>query len=108
MEEIHHTQKLDAPSGTAITLAEGVLGEISRKDHWANEKTSSPGVLPITSKRIDQVPGTHEVNYHSEIDSISIKHVAHSREGFASGALMAAEWLIGKQGVFGMSDMLPF
>lgn len=108
MEEIHHTQKLDSPSGTAITLAQGMLDEISRKKFWVNEKNDDPEALPIVSKRIDPTPGAHEINYHSEIDSITIRHTAHSRAGFAAGALMAAEWVIGKQGVFGMEDMLPF
>lgn len=108
LEEIHHTQKLDAPSGTAITLAQGILDEISRKKFWVNEKDINPKALSILSKRIDPAPGTHEINYRSEIDSITIRHTAHSREGFAEGALMAAEWIVGKQGVFGMSDMLTF
>ncbi|MCB0562644.1 MAG: 4-hydroxy-tetrahydrodipicolinate reductase, partial [Phaeodactylibacter sp.] len=108
LEEIHHTQKLDAPSGTAITLAQGILDEITRKKSWINEKSEDPEALSIISKRIDPAPGTHEINYHSEIDSITIRHTAHSREGFAAGALMAAEWIVGRQGVFGMSDMLPF
>lgn len=106
LEEIHHTQKLDAPSGTAITLAQGILDEISRKKFWVNERDSNPKALSIISKRIDPAPGTHEINYHSEIDSITIRHTAHSREGFATGALLAAEWIAGKQGVFGMNDML--
>lgn len=108
VEEIHHTQKLDAPSGTAITLAQGILDEISRKKFWVNDKDDNPEALPIISKRIDPAPGTHEIHYHSEIDSITIRHTAHSREGFAAGALMAAEWIVGKQGVFGMGDLLPF
>jgi len=107
MEEIHHTQKLDAPSGTAITLAQDILNEVSRKKYWVKEQSDDPEGLSIASKRIDSTPGTHEINYHSAIDSITIRHTAHSRQGFASGALMAAEWLIGKEGVFGMEDMLP-
>jgi 4-hydroxy-tetrahydrodipicolinate reductase len=107
MEEIHHTQKLDAPSGTAITLAQGILNEVSRKKYWVKEESDDAEALPIASKRIDPAPGTHEINYHSAIDSITIRHTAHSREGFATGALMAAEWLVGKEGVFGMEDMLP-
>lgn len=106
IEEIHHTQKLDAPSGTAITLAQGILDEIERKKYWVNQESEETDALPIISKRIDKTPGTHEINYHSAIDSISLKHTAHSREGFASGALLAARWLIGKQGVFGMEDLL--
>ena len=106
MEEIHHTQKLDAPSGTAITLAEGIMENISEKKNWINEPSEKPDELGIVSKRIDKVPGTHEIVYESVVDSISIKHTAHSREGFASGALMAAAWIIGKQGFFEMKDML--
>ncbi|GGG48770.1 4-hydroxy-tetrahydrodipicolinate reductase [Croceivirga lutea] len=104
MEEIHHTQKLDAPSGTAITLAEGIL-ENSVLTAWkldANEE----GVLPIHSIREGQVPGTHTVNYDSAVDSIQIKHTAHGREGFALGAIIAAEWIHGKTGVYSMKDVL--
>ena len=108
MEEIHHTQKLDAPSGTAITLAQGIMKEMSRKTNWVTEKTANPTDLAILSKRIDKVPGTHEIVYHSPIDSIEIKHTAHSRAGFAGGAIMAAEWLIEKKGCFGMGDLLGF
>lgn len=106
MEEIHHTQKLDAPSGTAITLAEGIIGEIDRKKSWKNEATEQADELPIISKRIDKVPGTHEISYDSAVDNITITHTAHSREGFAKGALAAAEWMLGKQGFYGMEDML--
>jgi 4-hydroxy-tetrahydrodipicolinate reductase len=106
MEEIHHTQKLDAPSGTAITLAEGIMENIPEKKSWVNEPSEKLDELGIVSKRIDKVPGTHEIVYESEVDSIAIKHTAHSREGFASGALMAAAWIIGKQGFFEMKDML--
>lgn len=106
MEEVHHTQKLDAPSGTAITLAEGILAELARKANWINEPTTQPTQLPIISKRIDKVPGTHEVSYESPVDTITITHTAHSREGFARGALAAAEWLVGKTGFYGMEDML--
>jgi 4-hydroxy-tetrahydrodipicolinate reductase len=108
MEEIHHTQKLDAPSGTAITLAEGILQEISAKKSWVNEESQVPDELPIISKRIDKVPGTHTILFESEVDSIEIKHTAHSREGFAKGAILAAAWIIGKQGVFSMKDVLSF
>ena len=108
MEEIHHTQKLDAPSGTGITLAEGILEKIARKSKWVNNETETPEELALVSKRIDKVPGTHTVNYSSPIDTIEITHVAHSREGFAKGALSAAEWIVGKEGCFGMSDMLGF
>ncbi|MEZ5043529.1 MAG: 4-hydroxy-tetrahydrodipicolinate reductase [Saprospiraceae bacterium] len=106
MEEVHHTQKLDAPSGTAITLAEGILAELARKANWINAPTTQPAQLPIISKRIDKVPGTHEVSYESPVDTITITHTAHSREGFARGALAAAEWLVGKTGFYGMEDML--
>ncbi len=106
MEEIHHTQKLDAPSGTAITLAEGIMEKIARKTKWELDEPSDEKTISIISKRIDPTPGTHTVRYYSEIDDIKIEHVAHSRQGFAKGALRAAEWLVGKQGVFGMKDLL--
>lgn len=105
MEEIHHTEKLDAPSGTAISLAEGIIGEHKKYNQWilneVKEKT-----IPIRSKRIDMVPGTHEITYSSEADSISITHTANNREGFALGAVIAAEWILGKTGVFTMKDVL--
>lgn len=106
MEEVHHTQKLDAPSGTAITLAEGIIRQLDRKSKWKPERVDSELDIPISSKRIDRVPGTHHVKYFSEVDEIEIIHTARSREGFAKGALHAAEWLVGKQGVFGMRDLL--
>lgn len=107
MEEIHHTQKLDAPSGTAITLAEDIIRELPRKKIWSGDAvTASDDVLLIASKRIGQTPGTHEVTYASPIDTISIRHEAHSREGFARGALLAAGWLIGRKGCFGMNEVL--
>lgn len=106
MEEVHHTQKKDAPSGTAITLAEQILERIDRKSTWINELTDNPSELSIISKRTDPAPGTHTVNYHSKIDDITIIHTAHSRKGFASGAVIAAEWLVGKKGIFGMKDVL--
>jgi 4-hydroxy-tetrahydrodipicolinate reductase len=106
LEEIHHTQKLDAPSGTAITLAEGLLEKITRKSKWVKESANQENELPIFSKRIENVPGTHSINYDSEIDSIEIKHTAHSRLGFAKGALMAAEWMNNRKGIYGMEDML--
>lgn len=108
MEEIHHTQKLDAPSGTGITLAEGILSRLGRKDKWVNQAATSSNELALVSKRIDKVPGTHIVTYSSPIDSIEIKHTAHSREGFAVGAIQAAAWAIGKKGVFTVRDMLGF
>ncbi|RKR07128.1 dihydrodipicolinate reductase [Maribacter vaceletii] len=104
MEEIHHTQKLDAPSGTAITLAEGVINN-SDYTKWKLDE-SGTNQIPITAKRIEAVPGTHTVFYDSEIDSIEIKHTAHNREGFALGAVIAAEWIIGKKGIFTMKDVL--
>ncbi len=108
LTEIHHTQKLDAPSGTAITLAEDLLSEISSKNQWRNELTKDPKTLSILSERIDQVPGTHRIDWQSAVDTIRLEHVAHSREGFAKGALAAATWIVDKKGVFGMKDMLGF
>lgn len=104
MEEIHHTQKLDAPSGTAISLAKDII-EQSDYSSWALDN-AKPDEILIDAKRIENVPGTHSVFYHSDIDSIEIKHTAHSREGFAFGAVIAAEWLQGKTGVFTMKDVL--
>ncbi|PSL30014.1 4-hydroxy-tetrahydrodipicolinate reductase [Chitinophaga ginsengisoli] len=106
MEEIHHTQKRDAPSGTAITLAEQLMELVRRKQEWVNEETSRPEQLSIISKREDPAPGTHSITYTSAIDDITITHTAHSREGFASGAVIAAEWLKGKTGIFSMKDVL--
>lgn len=108
MAETHHTQKLDAPSGTAITLAEGILEQLERKSSWVNQPETKADELSILSYRVDPAPGTHEVYYESAIDSIEIRHTAHSREGFASGAVQAAVWLVGKKGVFTMSDLLGF
>ncbi len=106
MEEIHHTQKKDAPSGTAITLAEQVLQHITGKSKWVNDATSNPAELSIISKRIDPAPGTHSIKYSSEIDDIEIIHTAHSRKGFATGAVLAAEFLNGKKGIFSMKQVL--
>ncbi len=106
MEEIHHTQKLDAPSGTAISLAKGVI-ENSKYTNWTLDKPAE-NEIHIEALRIADVPGTHTVTYSSEVDSIEIKHTAHNREGFALGAVIAAEWLAGKQGVFTMKDVLNF
>lgn len=106
IEETHHTQKLDAPSGTAITIAEGILEKIERKDQWVNENSEVDNHLNIISHRIENVPGTHVVKYHSAIDDIEIKHTAHNRKGFATGAVIAGEWLIGKKGMFTMRDVL--
>jgi len=106
IEEIHHTQKKDSPSGTAITLAEGILNNNHNKEKWVLGETENKTELSITSKRIDPAPGTHIINYDSLIDSIEIKHTAHSRVGFASGAVLAAEFLNGKKGTFSMSDVV--
>ena len=106
LEEIHHTQKRDAPSGTALSLALQVLEEVTRKKKWVNEETDDLSELPIISKRIDPAPGTHIVKYASPIDDIVIVHTAHSRKGFASGAVLAAEFLNGKKGSFEMKDVL--
>jgi len=106
MEEIHHTAKKDAPSGTAITLAEQILEKISGKTKWVNEVESKPEELSIISKRIDPAPGIHSIVYSSDIDDIEIKHTAHNRKGFATGAVLAAEFLAGKKGIYGMSDVL--
>lgn len=108
MEEIHHIYKKDAPSGTAITAAEGILANLDRKEKWVLNQSHTKEELRIVDKRIAAVPGTHTVIYHSPIDSIELKHTAYSREGFATGAVLAAEFLQGKKGVFGMSDMLGF
>jgi len=104
LEEIHHTQKLDAPSGTAITLAEDIIKNTTYTG-WKLDATEVR-ILPITAIREGNVPGTHSIIYQSTVDSIEIKHTAHSREGFALGALTAAEWIVGKHGVFKMKDVL--
>lgn len=106
MEEIHHTAKKDAPSGTAVTLAEGILKNYTTKQTWVNEITSDEAKLGIVSKRIDPAPGTHSIFYDSAIDSIEIKHTAHSRMGFAFGAVLAAEFIQNKKGIFTMKDVL--
>lgn len=108
MEETHHTQKKDAPSGTAITLAEQIIENLKRKQHWTNEATDEPSSFPIIAHRIENVPGTHSVKYTSSIDDIEIIHTAHNREGFARGAVLAAEFIAGKQGIFTMKDVLGF
>jgi 4-hydroxy-tetrahydrodipicolinate reductase len=113
IEEIHHTQKLDAPSGTAISLAKGVI-ENSSYTNWTLDKletnhtsdTELGNQIHIEAKRIGTVPGTHTVTYNSVVDAIEIKHTAHNREGFALGAILAAEWIVGKQGIFTMKDVL--
>lgn len=106
LREIHHTQKKDAPSGTAISLAEQILEQIGRKKKWVNEKSLNAGDLSIISERIDPAPGTHTVTYSSAIDDIEITHTAHNRTGFALGAVLAAEFLAGKEGFFGMKEVL--
>lgn len=106
LEEIHHTQKKDAPSGTAITLAEGVMETYQAMTKWVNDTAPQPGELLIVSKRIDPDPGTHTIRYTSEIDDITITHSAHSRKGFALGAVVAAEFLKDKKGIFTMKEVL--
>ncbi len=108
MEEVHHIHKLDSPSGTAITLAEGIIENIDRKTQWKEAGTGSANELLIHSKREGEVPGIHEIIYESEADMISIKHDAKSRKGFALGAVMAAEFTCGKKGFLTMKDMFNF
>ena len=108
MEEIHHTQKKDAPSGTAITLAEQILESVTLKKKWINEAAKYPNELGIVSKRIDPAPGTHVVKYSSAVDDIEIIHTAHSRTGFATGAVLAAEYLLHKKGIYTMKEVLGF
>ena len=108
MTEVHHTQKLDAPSGTAITLAEGILDNIDRKTGWVKEIQQNDNELAIKSIREGQVPGIHTIRYESFADIIEITHDAKSREGFALGAVLAAEFTCGKKGFLGMNDMLNF
>lgn len=118
MDEIHHTHKLDAPSGTAITTAERIMANYPAKNTWANKivtdttvdrdtKKNAPELM-IRSVRKDEVPGTHTVYYDSDVDTIEISHIAHSRKGFAKGAVSAAEWIIAKKGIFNMNDLLAF
>lgn len=107
MREIHHIHKLDHPSGTAITLAEGIIGQMGRKTAWS-EDSSQADTLKITSERTGEVPGTHIIEYTSAVDKITLSHEAFSRDGFALGAVVAAEWLTDKTGFFGMADMLNF
>ncbi len=106
MEEIHHTQKKDAPSGTAITLAEQVLQNVSRKKSWVNHIASKPEELEILSERVDPAPGTHKIKYTSSVDDIEIIHTAHNRTGFAGGAVLAAAFTAGKKGIFSMKQVL--
>ena len=104
MEEIHHTQKLDSPSGTAISLAKGII-QHSDYESWTEDQAEN-NQIHIEAKRIENIPGTHSVFYNSDVDFIEIKHVAHNREGFALGAVLAAEWIQDKKGVFSMKDVL--
>lgn len=104
MEEIHHTQKLDAPSGTAISLAQGIIAE-TNYEQWTMDSAKENQIY-IDAKRIEDVPGTHSVFYKSTVDEIEIKHTAFSRQGFALGAVIAAEWILGKKGIFTMKDVL--
>ncbi|HMN33384.1 MAG TPA: 4-hydroxy-tetrahydrodipicolinate reductase [Chitinophagaceae bacterium] len=106
VEEIHHTAKKDSPSGTAVTLAENILKHYPQKTKWVNQQSENQSELSIISKRIDPAPGTHKIFYDSEIDSIEISHTAHSRKGFAWGAVLAAEFIQGKKGIFSMQDVL--
>ncbi len=106
--EIHHTEKRDAPSGTAITLAEQILEKIPRKKEWVNHNSNILDELEIISKRIDPAPGMHKVLYSSAIDDIEIIHTAHNRQGFATGAVLAAEFIRNKKGIFSMKDVLGF
>ena len=117
VEEIHHMQKLDAPSGTAITIAEGILENLDSKSEWINvlttddkndDEQAASDQLLIESMRIDSVPGTHTVIYDSEVDTIEFKHTAHNRNGFALGAVLAAEWIPGKKGFYSVEDMFDF
>lgn len=106
MEETHHTAKVDSPSGTAIKLANDIIDQLDRKDVWVNENSEKDYELEILSHRVENVPGTHNVKYSSEIDELEISHTAKSRVGFAKGAVLAAEWLANKKGVYTMSDLL--
>ena len=105
-KEVHHTQKLDSPSGTSITIAEGIINNLDRKAKWVNNESDKPEELEIISERIDPTPGTHQVSYTSAVDTIDITHTAHSREGFARGAIAVAQWLKDQKGVKQMSDFI--
>jgi 4-hydroxy-tetrahydrodipicolinate reductase len=108
VQEIHHKHKVDSPSGTAITLANQIVKNMDRKDKWVNKESDNIRDLEIKSDRVDEVPGTHVINYYSLVDDLELTHVANSRKGFAVGAVSAAEWVLGKKGVFGMDDLLKF
>jgi 4-hydroxy-tetrahydrodipicolinate reductase len=106
MEEIHHTEKKDAPSGTAITLAEGIIENLDRKNNWVNNQAFEENELSIISKRVNDVPGTHEICYQSAEDDITITHTAYNRNGFALGAVIGAEYIHNKKGIFTMKEVL--
>ncbi len=106
--EIHHIHKLDKPSGTAITMAEGILSAVTRKKEWINESSEEAEKLSIVSERTDEVPGTHVISYESAVDKIELTHIAKNRKGFALGAVKGAEWLFGKTGTYSMRDFLKF
>lgn len=108
IKEIHHTEKLDSPSGTAISLADGLIKNLSVKKEWINEASEDQKVIPIISKREPNVPGTHIIKYTSDVDEILIKHTAKSRTGFALGAVLVAEWILDKKGVLSMKDFMKF
>jgi len=108
LEEIHHVHKLDAPSGTAIRLAEIILGNVERKKHWVNRPQAGPEELQILSVREDEIPGIHKISCESDTDKLTLKHIAKGRKGFAVGAVLAAEWMEGKKGFFEMKDLLHF
>jgi 4-hydroxy-tetrahydrodipicolinate reductase len=108
IDEVHNAEKKDAPSGTAITLAEGIIKQLDRKKKWIKGSSDRADEIDVQSFRIDDVPGTHLIRYASPIDDIEIKHTAHTREGFAIGAVMVAEWIRGKKGVLNMDDFLKF
>jgi 4-hydroxy-tetrahydrodipicolinate reductase len=106
LEEIHHTEKKDSPSGTAVSLAEQILERVARKTKWVNEESDNASDLVILSERVDPAPGTHITLYTSAIDDIEIIHTAHNRTGFATGAVLAAEFVKGKKGIFSMKEVL--
>lgn len=106
MEEVHHTQKLDAPSGTAISLANQIIANVDRKSSWVESENPTNEQIAITAKRVEDTPGTHIITYENEIDKIEITHEAKGREGFAMGSVLAAEFMINKEGIYGMDDLL--
>lgn len=106
VKEVHHTQKKDAPSGTAITIAEQIMQQQQHFTKWINSSSNHPNELSIISERVDPAPGTHIVTYDSSVDSLKLIHTAHNRQGFAQGALLAAEYIYNKKGIFTMNDVL--